>query len=208
MFAPGAGRPLGVGLALIVVLAALVGSGIAPRTVGAVLLLVAATLVWLFFAAFLRDPDRQPGADVVAPADGRIRRVTAEGRNWVISTFMGVSDVHVNRFPLDGKVTRIVNAGAGFRPAYDELSKHNVRRHYTLATSGGDVEVIQMTGAFARRLVSLVHEGDARHKGEHLGMIILGSRVDVLLPAERFEPMVVPGARVRAGESTIARVRP
>ncbi len=173
----------------------------APLGVGVGLLLSA---LWLFFVVFFRDPERVPGPGVVSAADGRVRAVAREGDRWRVAVFMNVTDVHVNRFPMGARVVSVGDAGAGFRPAYSEDATHNLQRRYALATADGAAEVVQMTGIVARRLVSFVRPGDERPKGARLGMIVLGSRVDVLLPADRFRPAVRPGDRVRAGVSTIA----
>lgn len=207
MFAPGVGRPLVGGAVALAVLSALGAADVLPRTLGLVALVVAAWGVWLFLALFFRDPDRTPGEGIVAPADGRVREVGQNADTLLVSIFMNVYDVHVNRFPLDAKVERVEEAGKGFRPAYAVAAAHNVRRSYHLSTAVGAVELTQMTGAFARRLVSFVGSGESRKKGDRLGMIVLGSRVDVVLPADRVYPTVVPGARVRAGETTIARAK-
>ncbi len=203
MFAPGASRYLAASALVLVVLGSLVvliGSwplGLGTAALGA---------VWAFFAVFLRDPHRTPGAGVVSAADGRIREVARDGVRWRISVFMNVTDVHVNRFPVGGRVQAIVTRGAGFRPAYRPDALHNLQRSYTLTTPIGPVEVVQMTGLVARRLVSLVQVGSVGATGARLGMIVLGSRVDVLLPADRAVPTVRVGDRVRAGASRIARV--
>ncbi|MCI4348208.1 MAG: phosphatidylserine decarboxylase [Thermoplasmata archaeon] len=159
---------------------------------------------WAFFAIFFRDPERVPGAGAVSAADGRVTLVAEEEGRWRIAVFMNVTDVHVNRFPLDAGVEGIEDSGEGFRPAYVPDATHNVQRRYRLSTRRGPVDVIQMTGVAARRLVSLVQVGEAYHKGDRLGMILLGSRVDVLLPVASFRPSVKPGDHVKAGQSTIA----
>ncbi|MCI4350407.1 MAG: phosphatidylserine decarboxylase [Thermoplasmata archaeon] len=208
MFAPGTGRPLLVGGLLLAVLSALTATAVVPRTPALAVLLAASWAVWLFLATFFRDPERMPGVDIVAPADGRIREVgIAEGR-LVISTFMNVTNVHVNRFPLDAHIERVEEAGKGFRPAYRSDASHNLRRSYQLTTAVGAVELTQMTGVLARRLVSFVNAGYDGKKGERLGMIVLGSRVDLNLPADRTYPVVAPGQRVVAGVTTIARMKP
>ena len=208
MFAPGTGRPLIIGGLLLGAIAVLTGVAVIPRTLALAALLAAAGGVWLFLAVFFRDPERSAGEDIVAPADGRVREVgVAEGR-LVISIFMNVTNVHVNRFPIDAHVERVEEAGKGFRPAYRPDAAHNLRRSYQLSTSIGAVELVQMTGVLARRLVSFVHTGDDRKKADRLGMIVLGSRVDLNLPADRTYPVVVPGAQVRAGVTTIARMKP
>lgn len=162
--------------------------------------------VWAFFLVFFRDPERSPsGPGVVSAADGRVRAVGVEDGRLRISVFMNVTDVHVNRFPLDARVESVSEAGHGHRPAYRADAAHNRQRSYTLTTSLGTVEVVQMTGILARRLVTFVAAGEAHHRAERLGMIILGSRVDVLLSADRCEPAVAVGERVWAGSTIIAR---
>jgi phosphatidylserine decarboxylase len=210
VFAPGTGRYLGAGLILEALLASVAilpwSSGLAREcVVGAA---IAGAGLWLFLAAFFRDPTRTPGPGIVSAADGRVQAVTVEGPNVRIAVFMNVTDVHVNRFPMDAEVRSVETTGSGFRPAYAPEAHHNLRRHYRLTTALGEVEVVQMTGIVARRLVSLVRPSDHRAKGDRLGMIVLGSRVDVLLPAARVEATVHAGDRVVAGVSTIAREIP
>ncbi len=208
MFAPGAGRPVGAGAALVLLLAILVGVRVlpfAPVVVGP--LIVAAALV-AFLAAFFRDPERPIGDGVVSAADGKVRAVERVGDRLLISVFMNVTDVHVNRAPLGGRVLAVVGSGEGFRPAYRPDAAHNVQRAYRMETEIGPIEVVQLTGIVARRLVSFVGPGHLLDRGQRFGMIVLGSRVDVLLPADRAEPTVSVGTRVRAGSTTIARVRP
>jgi phosphatidylserine decarboxylase len=163
--------------------------------------------LWGFFAAFFRDPDRPVGEGIVSAADGVVRAVTEEGDRTRISVFMNVSDVHVNRMPVDGTFARIETAGAGYRPAYRPDALHNVARTYDLDTRYGPVRIVQVTGIVARRLVSFVRVGEARRRGDRFGMIVLGSRVDVLLPRASLVPAVGAGDRVWAGRSTIARER-
>ena len=188
------------GLVVLWAVSALVRGFFVPGLVAAVVL----TGVWIFFAIFFRDPERVPGEGAVSAADGRVTIVAEEEGRWRIAVFMNVTDVHVNRFPLDAEVAGIDDSGEGFRPAYAADATHNVQRRYRLNTRYGPVEVIQMTGVVARRLVSLVQLGEAYRKGDRLGMILLGSRVDVLLPVGAFRPAVRPGDRVWAGRSTIA----
>jgi phosphatidylserine decarboxylase len=205
VFAPGAGRYLGAGAAVLLFLALLPVVGAVPASVAWIALLLTGVAIWLFFAVFFRDPERAPGEGVVSAADGRVRAVDREGDRWRISVFMNVTNVHVNRFPLDAQVVTIESGGSGFRPAYRPDADRNVQRHYRLMSALGPVEVVQITGVVARRLVSFARAGSAGRKGDSLGMIVLGSRVDVLLPADRVSPVVRVGDRVRAGSSTIAR---
>jgi phosphatidylserine decarboxylase len=208
VFAPGAARFLGAGVAVLLVLASLPVLGAVSLSPGWAALLIAGGAVWAFFAAFFRDPERPLGEGIVSAADGRVRAVDREGDTWRISVFMNVTNVHVNRFPLEGRVDAIEGSGSGFRPAYRPDADRNVQRHYRLSTALGTVEVVQITGVVARRLVSFVRVGSTGKRGERLGMIVLGSRVDVLLPSDRTVPVVRVGDRVLAGASSLAREVP
>jgi phosphatidylserine decarboxylase len=204
VFAPGAGRPLGAVAVVLLLVAALVALGVVPDRLAAIAALLVAAGAWTFLAVFFRDPERVPGSGIVSAADGIVRAVAREGERWRVSVFMNVTNVHVNRLPLAARVDTVSDAGHGFRPAYRPDAEHNVQRAYRLATDLGPVEVVQMTGILARRLVSFVRPGAVGRKGDRFGMIVLGSRVDVLLPADRARPAVAVGDRVRAGETTIA----
>ncbi|HEV8050685.1 MAG TPA: phosphatidylserine decarboxylase [Thermoplasmata archaeon] len=206
MFAPATGRYLGVAVLLLAVITVVVALGEVPR--GGVTLDAALVLGWGFvgfFLWFFRDPERTIGPGIVSAADGRVLAVGPDGEKTRIAVFMNVTDVHVNRFPLAGTVTAVEDGGEGFRPAFHPDAIHNVWRKTTLSTSAGDVEVVQMTGAVARRIVPFVSVGDHREKGERLGMIVLGSRVDVLFDRDQARATVQVGDRVRAGVTRIAR---
>lgn len=209
MFAPGAGRLLVPSAVVTVAIGAWawwLPVGVARHAVlGG---FAAALTVTGFLAWFFRDPERAPGEGIVSAADGRVLAVAERDGRWQVAVFMNVTDVHVNRFPLDATVESVEDGGAGFRPAYAPDAEHNVRRHYRLSTLLGPVEVVQMTGVAARRLVTLVRIGAPHRKGDRLGMILLGSRVDVFLPRDRTRVVVHPGSRVRAGVTTIAQAIP
>ncbi len=208
MFARGAVRLLGPAAALLALDLALLVAFAPPLGRAAEVAAAPLGALVVFLLVFYRDPERAAGDGIVSAADGRVRAVERAGDRWLVSVFLGVLDVHVNRWPTDVEVEAIESAGAGFRPAYRPDADANVRRTYRLRSAVGPVEVVQITGIVARRLVSFVAAGDHGRKGERFGMIVLGSRVDVLLPADRTEPTVRVGDRVRAGRSTIARVLP
>jgi phosphatidylserine decarboxylase len=209
VFAPGAGRFLApVGAVAAVLAICLIGQFLPGALFYLLGLFGVSVGLAVFLAIFFRDPERAPGPGVVSAADGRVRAVERAGDAWRISVFMNVANVHVNRFPLDGRVESVVTEGAGHRPAYRPEAGHNVRRAYRLTTALGPVEIVQMTGILARRLVSFVSVGSTGRKGDRLGMIVLGSRVDVLLPADRVAPTVEVGQSVHAGTSPIARELP
>jgi len=207
VFAPETGRFLLPTLLLLLVLSALVAVGSLPHSYIFLVILAIGFSFWAFFASFYRDPRRTPGRGIVSPADGRVLEIERADDRVRIAVFMGLSDVHINRFPVSGRVEAIDDSGEGYRPAYLPDARHNVQRRYTLSTDLGKVEVVQMTGLVAKRIISFVGVGDAREKGERLGMIVLGSRVDLVLPADRVRVSVEVGDRVRAGESSLARER-
>jgi phosphatidylserine decarboxylase len=208
VLAPGALRLVGPVAALLVLAAALAYLGGPAHALLTLAIVAGLAAVLGFLLVFFRDPDRAPGDGIVSAADGRVLRVERADGRWTVSVFLSVVDVHVNRLPIDGTFESIETGGSGFRPAYRPDAGSNVQRRYRLSTSLGPVEVVQVTGIAARRLVSFVRAGDRRAKGDRFGMIVLGSRTDVILPAERAEPVVRVGDRVRAGSSTIARVLP
>jgi phosphatidylserine decarboxylase len=206
VFAPATGRYLGVAVLLLAVISVTFALGDIPH--GGTTFLGTLILGWVFLGFFLwffRDPERTPGPGIVSAADGRVLAVGPDGDRTRIAVFMNVTDVHVNRFPLAGTVTAVEDGGDGFRPAFHPDAVHNVWRKTTIATSVGDLEVVQMTGVVARRIVPFVAVGDERAKGDRLGMIVLGSRVDVLFERTQARPTVHVGDRVVAGVTRIAR---
>ena len=203
MFAPRSGRYLGPVAVVLLLFAAATAVRWVVVWAGLLVVLILAGLL-VFLAVFFRDPDRPIGPGIVSAADGRVRAVEVVDGRLVVSVFMNVSNVHVNRAPIDGRLASTEVAGAGHRAAYRPDAGENVRRHYRLTTALGPVEVVQITGVLARRLVPFVGPGRILEKGERFGMIILGSRVDVFLPADRVVPTVRVGERVRAGTTRIA----
>lgn len=208
MFAPRSGGPLLVSAFVLVVVGGLFASRLLPFSLPLAALWVASCALWGFFAQFFRDPERTPGDGVVSAADGRVREVQERGEELLVSVFMNVRDVHVNRVPVAGTFVHVADAGEGYRAAYRTDADRNVARTYEMTTRLGPVRIVQITGVVARRLVSFVRPGDAREKGDRFGMIVLGSRVDVFLPRARVTATVRVGDRVRAGASTIARELP
>jgi phosphatidylserine decarboxylase len=208
VFAPRTGAPLLVGAGLLVLLTLLSALAVLPRTPALLALFGAGGALWAFLLVFFRDPERPLGSDIVSAADGHVLSVGEEAGRVYVRVFMGVTDVHVNRFPLDGTVTDVEEGGRGFHPAYGPFASLNVYRRYRLSTRLGPVELVQITGFFARRLVSFVKAGETRAKGDRLGMIVLGSRFDAYFPADRVTPLVSEGQPVRAGVTAIARERP
>jgi phosphatidylserine decarboxylase len=175
------------------------------------ILLVLGAVFLLLMVNFFRDPERVPGEGIVAPADGVVSIVESRGGSVLIATFMNVHDVHVNRAPVECIVRKIARVAGPKRAAFSDGAEKNNRTVYTLETSHGVVTLTQIAGAFARRVLPYAKEGQRLAKGERLGIIRFGSRVDVELPAKSpagtLEPRVKKGERVRAGESTLAVYR-
>ncbi|MHC1597296.1 MAG: phosphatidylserine decarboxylase, partial [Methermicoccaceae archaeon] len=121
----------------------------------------------------------------------------------MVSVFMSVWDVHVNRSPCDGRVVSMHRSGGSHLPAFLSSSKTNSRLSIELATEHGEVRVVLISGMIARRIVPFVKEGEDVQQGERIGRIVLGSRVDVLFD-KRWRVCTSRGARVRAGITPIA----
>lgn len=181
------------------------------RTLGAIPLAALAA----FFAYFFRDPERtvprEPGL-VVSPADGRVMiSGPSDGRwappgNWKqITIFLSPLDVHMNRTPVEGRVTRVEYRRGKFLPAYDEGSNDNELNEVWIDYGGRPVVFRQVVGILARRLVCRVREGDQLARGQRVGLMKFGSRMDVFLPMEA-ELFVSVGEHVVGGETVLARI--
>lgn len=148
---------------------------------------------------FFRDPDRDVGTGWVAPADGRVVDVNpvADGRTRV-AIYLNVLDVHVTRSPIAGTVASVEYRPGGHRLAFDKDSEHNERMIWHLHTAAGDAEVVQIAGAFVRRIVPYLPAGATIGAGTRMGLIRFGSRVDVYLPVGVSTRLTV-GHRTKAG---------
>lgn len=171
----------------------------------------------VFLTNFFRDPERTPPEDpmaIVSPADGKViyigpkkQGLAPEEFTYQVSIFMSPFDVHVNRFPYEGKVRDVRHSSGGFHAAYlDEASLRNEQTSLYIDTEKGPILVRQIAGALARRIVCRAKQGDQLKKGQRFGMIKLGSRVDIFLP-EYTEIVVQSGQKVKAGETILARWR-
>jgi len=169
-------------------------------------------ILTVFFIIFFRDPVRDIGNGVVAPADGRIQQIFQSmdsiiGECTIISTFMNLHNVHVNRMPLDGLIIDVVHIFGSHFPAFKKESKINERVIITIDTEIGIVKLIQIAGTLARRIVPYIKKGDELKKGEKIGIIRFGSRVDIYIPSKKIKNLNVKlGDRTRAGEKSIAEI--
>lgn len=171
----------------------------APRTDLALPVGMALLVVALGIALFFRDPDRAIGQGIVSAADGRVRLVEDDS----LAVFLNVHNVHVVRAPYAGKVSEVERFSGGHLPAFLGTAKKNAGVAVTLDTRWGALEVHLIAGLVARRAVAWVTPGDTVEKGQRIGIIKFGSRVDVDLPSVA-DVRVAPGARVMAGTTTIA----
>ena len=200
-----AGWPF-VGLAL--------GLGLAS---GAASLWAVATAFFLlggFFLFFFRDPNRvaPPGEDVVlSPADGRVlvagpaEASAAPPGSWQqISIFLSPMDVHVNRIPASGEITRVTFTRGRFLPAYrHEAATANERSEIWIDHDGQTIVARQIVGILARRVVCRVQSGAEVRTGDRFGIMKFGSRMDVFVPLSATIRVAV-GDGVRGGETVIA----
>jgi phosphatidylserine decarboxylase len=170
-----------------------------------------------FFAFFFRDPDRTPPRDpdvVLSPADGRVLiagpalpdAAPAPGHDaWKqISIFLSPMDVHVNRIPASGRVTRITYSPGRFLPAYrHDAGGANERSEIWIDHDGQSVVARQIVGMLARRVVCRAAVGDSVQAGDRFGIMKFGSRMDIFLPLTATITVEV-GQMVRGGETVIA----
>ncbi|PNX45280.1 MAG: phosphatidylserine decarboxylase [Thermoplasmata archaeon M11B2D] len=164
--------------------------------------------VLIFFLIFFRDPERRIGDGITAPADGKIREVKQDKDQCFVSIFMEVNNVHVNRMPIDGRVSKMTHFPGYHLRAWKKESDLNERVIISLETEIGPVTVVQIAGLIARRVYPYIKQGDALRKGDRIGIIRLGSRVDVYLPADKIKEIPVNvGDLVYAGVTTIALVK-
>jgi len=174
----------------------------------------AGLLILLLLIFFFRDPERKiPSGEglILAPADGAIVRVTKlEGKGGegdiLVSTFLSLLDVHVNRSPVSGVVSGVTYRKGAFRLAYlDEASSENEQNIISLKHGKDSITLKQIAGLIARRVVCWVKPDQEVKAGERIGFIKFGSRVDLILPpGSRIE--VHKGDKVKAGLSIIGRL--
>ena len=200
-----AGYPFIGGTVAVALAAALTVGGL-----GAVPLLILAA----FFTYFFRDPDRASPPDpqlVLSPADGRVLvagpaapDVAPPGEWKQISIFLSPMDVHVNRTPVAGRVTKVDFRKGKFLPAYHhDAAGHNERSEVWIDHGGKTVVFRQIVGILARRVVCRVKPGDVLAPGERFGIMKFGSRMDVFLPS-RSTLLVKVGDQVIGGVTPIA----
>ncbi len=192
------------GISLLVV-AAIVWFGTQWVSLTAIPVLLAAFFLWFF-----RDPDREiPSGEgiIVSPGDGKVEEAewieTTAGSRFRVSIFLSVFDVHVNRVPMSGKVTLMEYREGQFLNAMNsESAVLNEQTLIVIDDGTHSVSFKQIAGLLARRIVCDLQTGDTVRRGQRMGMIKFGSRVDVLMPAD-VELRVKPGDLVKGGSSVL-----
>jgi phosphatidylserine decarboxylase len=164
-----------------------------------------------FVCYFFRNPNRiipEGNNLVVSPADGKVVRISRKDNgDQTISIFLNIFNVHVNRSPIAGKLEKLKYRRGKFKPAFnDEASRINEQNVFTIADTEIRVVVRQIAGLIARRVVSWKQPGDRLKRGELIGLIRFGSRVDIVLP-ERVNILVKKGDKVRGGSSVIGEYK-
>jgi phosphatidylserine decarboxylase len=168
-------------------------------------------LLALFFLWFFRDPQRKISmgqGEIVSPADGVVTEAewieTAAGSRLRLSIFLNVFDVHVNRAPVAGTIKAVEYREGGFVNAMKpESVLTNEQTLVTIDAGGYEISYKQIAGLLARRIVCTVKVGDRVERGQRVGIIKFGSRVDILMPADAV-PRVKSGSRVSGGSTVLA----
>jgi phosphatidylserine decarboxylase len=167
-------------------------------------------LLSAFMAYFFRDPRRTipDTADIiVSAADGRVTRVEDRENGKFVSVFLSPIDVHINRAPIAGRVTKIDYIRGKKNPATsDDASLYNERNSLTIEGEKMTVICTQIAGIVARRIVCWSKQGDELTLGEKFGLIKFSSRTDLLMP-QNVEILVKVGDRVVGGETIIGRLK-
>jgi phosphatidylserine decarboxylase len=206
-----------LGAMLVAALGAFATSGPVAGGLAAVALLLAVATVFLI--NFFRDPERTPPLDpglFVSPADGRVLLAEdsveesrfLQTRAAKVSIFMSPVDVHVNRAPITGAVTGVHYRPGQYRAAFsDKSSLDNEQNAIVMRSAEGRALVfVQIAGFLARRIVCRVRPDDRVERGQRVGMIKLGSRVDIFVAGD-VTLRVRPGDRERAGETVLGELR-
>lgn len=154
---------------------------------------------------FFRDPERTADGDgVVAAADGVVQAVDLDdqGRERV-STYLNIFDVHVTRAPCDATVVQQTYRPGCHRPAFSRSAHLNERMEWTLSTEHGELLLVQYAGTLARRIIAYKSVGERLSRGDRIGLIRFGSRVDLLLPAG-LSAVASVGQRMHGGATVVA----
>jgi len=169
--------------------------------------------IFIFCLIFFRDPRREVPNEkniIISPADGLITNIvkmndTEIGDAILISIFLNVYNVHVNRMPIDGKVIKVVNMPGKFLAAFDHKSSdENERTEILFDSEIGKIKVKQIAGLIAKRIICYAKQGEKIKIGERLGYIRFGSRTDLIIPKD-VNLMVKTGDKVKGNKTILVR---
>lgn len=194
----------------LVLIMAVVAFSLSWLWIGGLLLLFVFLLLFFF-----RDPKRSTPQDknlIFSPADGKIIKIQSLGENefapypaTMMSIFLSLLDVHITRAPIAGTVRSVtVNQGRYFSAYKDSASEKNAHVSVNIKGEETDIFLKQISGSVARRIKSYIKENDKLSAGKKMGIIFLGSRVDILLP-DTFDIKVCQNQKVRAGKTALAK---
>ena len=183
--------------------AALIFAALQFWIVAAIFVLIAA-----FMAFFFRDPERKVpdnSGTIVSAADGRVTRLESNEEGKLVSVFLSPIDVHINRAPIEGTITKVEYVkGRKMSATSNNASFTNERNSLTIENENISVVCTQIAGVLARRIVCWNKEGDHLDRGQRFGLIKFSSRTDLLMPPG-VELCVKLGDRVKGGETVIAK---
>lgn len=179
---------------------------------------ILSSIVFLFFIFclfFFRNPRRisaEPDNALLSPADGKIMEVGQivekefiNGTMQRICIFMSPADVHVNRTPCEGQIVKMLHRPGEFALAFRKnIDKDNERNYILIEHRNERFLLVQIAGFLARRIIAYVKEGDHVNRGDRVGMIAFGSRVDIYFP-NNYETVVELHQKVKAGITPLAR---
>lgn len=163
-----------------------------------------------YFGFFFRNPDRVidagPG-DIVSPADGTVLDVISEGRSHRLVIFLSIFNVHITRMPFTGRVENMNYFHGSFLPAYREKSSElNERITLEVTSSSFQYRLRLIAGIAARRIKMWIKEGDTMSTGNRIGIIMFGSRAELILP-EQVDILVKKGDKVYGGTTLIGKIK-
>lgn len=195
MFARGGAKPILISFGLMVFLAlfyfVFLSISILP---------IFGLILFLFTLYFFRDPDREVSEGITSPADGMIQDIDHDKNE--IQIFMNIWNVHVNRSPWSGTIEKMEHYDGGHSPAYKDEAKNNERQLLVLSTDKGEINIWQIAGITARRIVPYVEKGDLIDKGERIGIVRFGSKVKLEFE-NKIDFVVEEGQKVKAGKTSL-----
>jgi len=173
-------------------------------------------LFFLFCLFFFRNPKRMPisnsSDELISPADGKVMEIKEmeedefiHGKTTRVSIFMSLTDVHVNRAPCSGIIRKVIHRDGEFALAFKkDIDKENERNYILIESDKEKILVVQIAGFLARRITPYVKDGVEVKKGDPIGIIAFGSRVDIYFP-QNYKTMVSLNNRIKAGMTIIAK---